>query len=69
MPKCKYINKLPYCPLGRATPRVKTEKKIDNTVDRKNFIVKKVTWDKSLTRFNFVKAESIVCMSTEELCC
>ena len=28
---------------------------------------KKVTWDKSLMRFNFVKGESIVCMSTNEL--
>ena len=39
-----------------------------HTVDRENFIVKKVTWNKkSLTRFNFVKAESIVCTSTKEL--
>ena len=37
------------------------------TVDRENFVVKKVTWNKSSTRFNFVKAESIVCMSTKEL--
>ena len=39
------------------------------TVDRENFVVKKVTWDKSLTHFNFVKAVSIECMSTEELHC
>ena len=38
-----------------------------NTVDRENFIVKKVTWNKSSTHFNFVKAESIVCTSTKEL--
>ena len=31
-------------------------------MDRENFVVKKVTWDNSLTRFSFV--ESIVCMST-----
>ena len=37
------------------------------TVDRENFIVEKVTWDKSLTCFNFVKAESIVCTSTKEV--
>ena len=30
------------------------------TVDRENFIVKKVMWDKSSKRFNFIKAESIV---------
>ena len=34
------------------------------TVDRENFIVKKITWDKCSMRFNFVKAESIVCTST-----
>ena len=33
-----------------------------NTVDQENFVDKKVTWDKSLMNFNFVKAESIVCM-------
>ena len=38
------------------------------TVDRKNFVVKKVAWNKSSARFNFVKAESIVCTSTKELC-
>ena len=27
-----------------------------NVVDRENFVVIKVTWDKSLTHFNFVKA-------------
>ena len=37
------------------------------TVDRENFVGKKVTWDKSLTRFNFVKSESIACTSTKEL--
>ena len=38
------------------------------TVDQENFVVKKVTWDKSLTYFNFIKAESMVCTSTKELC-
>ena len=42
---------------------------IEYTVDQENFVVKKVTWDKSSTRFNFIKAESIICTSTEELCC
>ena len=37
------------------------------TVDRENFVVKKVTCDKCSTYFNFVKAESIVCTSTKEL--
>ena len=37
------------------------------TVDRENFVVKKVVWDKSLTGFNFVKTECIACMSTKEL--
>ena len=40
-----------------------------NTVDHKNFVIKKVMWDKNLMHFNFMKAESIVCTSTEELCC
>ena len=31
------------------------------------FVVKKVTRDKSLACFNFVKTESIVCTSTKEL--
>ena len=35
------------------------------TVDRENYVVKKVMWDKSSTCFNFIKAESIVCMSTK----
>ena len=35
------------------------------TVDPESFVVKKVTWDKSLMHFNFVKAESIVYMSTK----
>ena len=39
------------------------------TVDWENFIIKKVTWDKNSMRFNFAKAESIVCTSTEELHC
>ena len=39
-----------------------------HTVDQENFVVKKVTWNKSSTRFDFVKAESIVCTSTKELC-
>ena len=39
-----------------------------HTVDLENFIAKKVTRDKSFACFNFVKAESIVCTSTEELC-
>ena len=43
--------------------------KNQHTVDREKFVIKKVTWDKSSTRFNFVKAESIVCTSTEELYC
>ena len=38
-----------------------------NTVDRENFVVKKVTWNKSSVRFNFVKRESILCTSTKEL--
>ena len=32
------------------------------TVDWENFVVKKVTWNKSSARFNFVKTESIVRM-------
>ena len=36
-----------------------------DTADWKNFVVKKVTWNKSLTRFNVVKANSIVCTSTK----
>ena len=36
------------------------------TVDRENFVIKKVTWNKSSAHFNFVKAESIVCMSAKE---
>ena len=38
-----------------------------HTVDWENFIIKKVMWDKSSTRFNFIKAKSIVCTSTKEL--
>ena len=41
--------------------------RITHTVDRENIVIKKVTWNKSLMRFNFVKAESKVCMSTKEL--
>ena len=41
------------------------KRRIEDTIDRENFVVKKVKWDKS---FNSVKAESIVCMSTKELC-
>ena len=41
----------------------------DTTIDWENFVVKKVMWDKSLMRFNFVKAESIVFTNTEKLCC
>ena len=37
------------------------------TIDQENFVVKKVRWDKSLTCFNFIKAESIVFTSTKEL--
>ena len=37
-----------------------------NTVDRENFVINKVTWDKSLMHFNFIR-ESIVCTSTKEL--
>ena len=29
-----------------------------STIDRENFVVKKVTWDKSSTHSNFVEAES-----------
>ena len=32
-----------------------------HTIDQENFVVNKVMWDKTLTHFNFVKAESIVC--------
>ena len=41
--------------------------KIDTTIHRENFIVKKVTWNKSSVHFNFVKTGSIVCTSTKEL--
>ena len=37
------------------------------TIDWENFIIKKVTWNKSSTRFNFVKAETIVCISIKKL--
>ena len=37
-------------------------------VDWENFVIKKVTWDKSSACFNFVKTKSIVCTSTKELC-
>ena len=39
-----------------------------NNVDRDNFVVKTVTWNKSLMDCNFVKPENIVYMSTKELC-
>ena len=42
--------------------------RLHTTIDRENFVIKKVMWNKSSTHFNFVKAESIVCMSTKELC-
>ena len=41
--------------------------KYSHTVDWENSVVKKVTQDKSLACFNFVKTESIVCTSTKEL--
>ena len=37
-----------------------------NTVDRENFVIKKATWDKTLTHFNFIR-ERIVCTSTKDL--